>query len=246
MSVHERLVRGGQAGRGAEPGVSNARILVVDDDPNMLSMLRRTLGFEGYRVNTAPDGESALRSAELERPDVVVLDVMLPGVDGLEVCRRLRSRLGVPILLLTARGSVPDRVAGLDAGADDYLPKPFAVDELLARIRALLRRVSPEHSEVLEFGDLTLFPVTREVFHDGRKIELTAREFDLLEFFLRHPRQVLTREVIFKQVWGYDYLGSSSNSIDVHVKALRDKLEAEDRPRLIHTIRRVGYSLREG
>jgi two-component system, OmpR family, response regulator MprA len=196
-------------------------------------------------VGTAPDGETALRSAELKRPDLIVLDVMLPGVDGLAVCRRLRTRLGVPILLLTARGSVPDRVAGLDAGADDYLPKPFAVDELLARIRALLRRTNPEHDEVLQFGDLTLMRATREVFRAGRKVELRAREFDLLEFFLRHPRQVLTREVIFQQVWGYDYLGSSSNSIDVHVKALRDKLEAHGDPRLIHTIRRVGYSLRE-
>ena len=221
-------------------------MLVVDDDPNMVSMLRRTLGFEGYRVSTAEDGESALRTAERERPDVVVLDVMLPGIDGLDVCRRLRSRHDVPILLLTARGSVPDRVAGLDAGADDYLPKPFAVDELLARVRALLRRSGPEQAEILEFADLRLVPATREVFRSGRKVELTAREFDLLELLLRHPRQVLTRQVIFQQVWGYEFLGSSSNSIDVHIKGLRDKLEAEGEARLIHTIRRVGYSLREG
>jgi two-component system response regulator MprA len=227
------------------PAAASARVLVVDDDPNMVSMLRRTLGFEGNRVSSADDGESALRQAEQERPDVVILDVMLPGLDGLEVCRRLRSRLGVPILLLTARGSVPERVAGLDAGADDYLPKPFAVDELLARVRALVRRASPEQNERLEYAELSLVPSTREAFNAGRKVELTAREFDLLEFFLRHPRQVLSREVIFQQVWGYEFLGGSSNSIDVHVKALRDKLEAAGEPRLIQTIRRVGYSLRE-
>jgi two-component system response regulator MprA len=227
------------------PSQAGARVLVVDDDPNVLSMLRRTLGFEGYAVNVAPDGETAIRAAEQERPDAVILDLMLPGIDGLDVCRRLRARHGVPILLLTARGSVPDRVAGLDAGADDYLPKPFAVDELLARLRALLRRAGSEHGEVLEFDDLRLIPATREVFRAGRRIELTAREFDLLEFFLRHPRQVLTREVIFQQVWGYEFLGGSSNSIDVYVKALRDKLETQAEPRLIHTIRRVGYSLRE-
>jgi two-component system response regulator MprA len=225
--------------------MGNARILVVDDDLNMLSMLRRTLGFEGYTVQVVPDGESALRAADLERPDIVVLDVMLPGLDGLTVCQRLRARLGVPILLLTARGSVPDRVAGLDAGADDYLPKPFAGDELLARVRALLRRTSPDHVEVLQFANLTMTPSTREVVREGRAIELTAREFDLLEFFLRHPRQVLTREVIFQQVWGYEFLGRASNPIDVHVKALRDKLEADGAPRLLHTVRGVGFSLRE-
>jgi two-component system, OmpR family, response regulator MprA len=244
MATADRPTTAAEAGSPA-PAPAGARVLVVDDDPNILSMLRRTLGFEGYVVTVAPDGEGAMRSAERERPDAVVLDVMLPGIDGLDVCRRLRDRYGVPILLLTARGLVPDRVAGLDAGADDYLPKPFAVDELLARLRALLRRASAEHGEVLQFGDLSLIPATREVFRAGRKIELTAREFDLLEFFLRHPRQVLTREVIFQQVWGYEFLGGSSNSIDVQVKAVRDKLEAEGEPRLIQTIRRVGYSLRE-
>ncbi|MCC7105876.1 MAG: response regulator transcription factor [Chloroflexi bacterium] len=224
--------------------MSGAKILVVDDDPNMVSMLRRTLGFEGYVVTTAMDGESALRCAEAERPDVVVLDVMLPGASGLEVCERLRTRGDTSILLLTALGSVPDRVAGLDAGADDYLPKPFAVDELLARVRALLRRATPERVEELRFADLDLVPSTREVRRNGQTVELTAREFDLLEFFLRHPRQVLTREVVFQQVWGYDFLGSS-NVIDVHVKALREKLEANGERRLIHTIRGVGYSLRD-
>jgi two-component system response regulator MprA len=224
--------------------MSGAKVLVVDDDPNMVSMLRRTLGFEGYAVTTAMDGESALRCAEAERPDVVVLDVMLPGVSGLEVCERLRTQCDASILLLTALGSVPDRVAGLDAGADDYLPKPFAVDELLARVRALLRRATPERVEELRFADLELVPSTREVRRNGQIVELTAREFDLLEFFMRHPRQVLTREVVFQQVWGYDFLGSS-NVIDVHVKALREKLEANGERRLIHTIRGVGYSLRD-
>lgn len=225
--------------------MSGARVLVVDDDPNMLSMLRRTLGFEGYQVTVAVNGEVALRAAALERPDLVILDLMLPGMDGLEVCRRLRARIDVPILLLTARSSIPDRVAGLDAGADDYVPKPFAVDELLARVRALLRRARPDVIEVLEFADLVLIPATREVFRAGHPIDLTAREFDLLEYFMRHPRQVLSREVIFHHVWGYELLGGTSNPIDVHVKALREKLEAGGRSRLIHTIRGVGFSLRE-
>src|SRR5215212_2910737 len=155
--------------------VSNARVLVVDDDPNMLSMLRRTLGFEGFAVTTAADGEHALQTIERERPDVVILDVMLPGLDGIEVCRRLRRRVNVPLLMLTARGSVPDRVAGLDAGADDYLAKPFAIDELLARLRALLRRSSTDLSEVLEFADIKLVSSTREVHRGGRPVELTAR-----------------------------------------------------------------------
>jgi len=224
--------------------MASARVLVVDDDPNMLSMLRRSLGFEGYAVSTALDGEAALRLAGTERPDVVVLDVMLPGLDGLDVCRHLRARADIPILLLTARGAVPDRVAGLDAGADDYLAKPFAIDELLARLRALLRRSGSVREEVLKFADLLLVPSTREVFRNRRPILLTAREFDLLEFFLRHPRQALTHEVIFQQVWGHDFLGDS-NAIVVHVKALRDKLEACGGQRLLHTIRGIGYSLRE-
>jgi two-component system, OmpR family, response regulator MprA len=227
--------------------VNNQRILVVDDDPNMLSMLRRTLGFEGYQVAVAGDAETALRSADLELPDLVLVDVLLPGMDGLELCRRIRARRPeeLPVLMLTARDSVPDRVAGLDAGADDYLIKPFAVDELLARIRALLRRSGVKHSETLEFARLKVIPSTREVFVAGRAVELTAREFDLLELFMRHPRQVLTREVIFVHVWGYELLGSSSNTIDAHIKAIRDKLEAEGGPRLLQTIRGVGYSLRE-
>lgn len=220
------------------------RVLVVDDDQNMVSMLRRTLGFEGYLVSTALDGETALRKAEIERPDIAVLDVMLPGVDGLELCRRLRARADIPVLLLTARGSTPDRVAGFDAGADDYMPKPFAIDELLARLRALLRRAHPQGSELLRFTNLQLNPSTREVVREGRSIELTAKEFDLLELFLRHPRQVLTRTVMFQRVWGYDFL-AGSNAIEVHVKAIREKLEAGGESRLIQTIRGVGYSLRE-
>jgi two-component system response regulator MprA len=227
--------------------VDTHRILIVDDDPNMLSMLRRTLGFEGYRVSLAADAETALRSADLELPNLVLVDVMLPDISGLELCRRLRARLPeeLPMLMLTARGSVRDRVAGLDAGADDYLTKPFSVDELLARIRALLRRSGMKHFETLELAGLKLIPCTREVFLSGRTIDLTTREFDLLEMFIRHPRQVLTREVIFLHVWGYELLGSSSNTIDAHIKAIRAKLEARGEPRLLHTIRGVGYSLRE-
>ncbi len=223
-----------------------ARILVVDDDPKVLALMRRGLAFEGYAVDLAADGAEALAMARDHPPDLVVLDVMLPGLDGLEVCRRLRAAdPDLPVLMLTARGRVPDRVAGLDAGADDYLVKPFAFDELLARIRALLRRARPTEGWVLRFADLVLDPSTREVARGGRQIELTTREYELLEFFLRHPRQVLSRDLIFERVWGSDFLGGS-NLIDVHVMRLRDKLEAGGAPRLIHTVRGAGYSLREG
>ena len=222
------------------------RILVVDDDPKMLSLMRRGLSFDGYAVELAADGEEALRSARESAPDLVVLDVMLPGLDGVEVCRRLRAGdPDLPILMLTAKGRVPDRVAGLDAGADDYLVKPFAFDELLARIRALLRRAGPREEDLLRFADLTLDAATREVRRGSRGIGLTTKEFELLEFLLHHPRQVLSRDLIFERVWGSDFLGES-NIIDVHVMRLRDKLEAEGEPRLIHTIRGAGYSLREG
>jgi len=174
-----------------------------------------------------------------------VLDLMLPGLDGLEVCRRLRRGLNTPILMMTARDQVRDKVAGLEAGADDYLAKPFEFDELLARVRALLRRAVPEGPEVLRFADLNLDTATREVLRDERPLQLTAREYELLEFFLRHPRQVLTRDLIFQRVWGYDFLGES-NVIDVHVRALREKLEAGGEPRLIQTLRGAGYALREG
>jgi two-component system response regulator MprA len=221
-----------------------SRILVVDDDPKVLSLMQRGLAFEGYAVDLAADGPEALAIACERPPHLVVLDVMLPGLDGLEVCRRLRTLdRSLAILMLTGRASVPARIAGLDAGADDYLVKPFAFDELLARIRALLRRSLPAEQEVLELDDLRLAPATRDVSRSGRPIELTAREFELLELFMRHPRQVLSRDLIFARVWGSDFLGES-NVIDVHVMRLRDKLEAGGRPRLIHTMRGAGYSLR--
>jgi two-component system, OmpR family, response regulator MprA len=222
-----------------------ARVLVVDDDPKILSVLRRGLSFAGYEVALAADGLEALLVARDRPPDLVVLDVMLPGLDGLEVCRRLRAGdPAVPILMLTAMDRVPDRVAGLDAGADDYLVKPFAFDELLARVRALLRRAQPVEGETLRCADLTVDTATRDVSRGDRAIELTAKEYDLLVFFLRHPRQVLDRQTIFRHVWDSDYLGDS-NIIDVHVMRLRDKLEIGGETRLIQTVRGAGYSLRE-
>ena len=221
------------------------RVLVVDDDPKILSLLRRGLNFAGYAVDAAADGEAALATARDRPPDIVVLDVMLPGVDGLEVCRRLRvGDASLPILMLTAKDRIPDRVAGLDAGADDYLVKPFAFDELLARLRALLRRVRPLEGEQLHCADLSLDTLTRDVRRAGETLELTTKEYELLEFLLRHPRQVLSRDTIFERVWGSDFLGGS-NVIDVHVMRLREKLEAGGRSRLIQTVRGVGYSLRE-
>jgi two-component system, OmpR family, response regulator MprA len=224
------------------------RVLVVDDDPRILSMMRRGLSIAGYSVDLAADGDEALATARESPPDIVILDVMLPEIDGLEVCRRLRAgNKSLPILMLTARGRVPDRVAGLDAGADDYLVKPFAFDELLARMRALLRRRGGDQAETiasLEFGDLRLNPATREVFRAGEPIDLTVREFDLLEFLMRNPRQVFSRDAIFERVWSTDF-GGESNVIDVHIMRLRSKLETEGRSRLIHTIRGVGYVLRE-
>ena len=221
------------------------RILVVDDDVKILSLMRRGLAFAGYTVDLAPDGEQALALARTHMPDLVVLDVMLPGIDGLEVCRRLRAgEPTLPVLMLTAKDRVPDRVAGLDAGADDYLVKPFAFDELLARIRALLRRARPVEAESLSFADLRVDLLTREVQRGNRPIELTTKEFDLLEYFLRHPRQVLSRDQIFDGVWGSDFLGGS-NVIDVHVMRLRDKLQAAGEPRLLQSVRGIGYSLRE-
>jgi two-component system response regulator MprA len=221
------------------------RVLVVDDDPKILSLLRRGLSFAGYAVDTAADGAAALAAARDRPPDVVVLDVLLPGLDGLEVCRRLRlGDATLPILMLTARDRIPDRVAGLDTGADDYLVKPFDFDELLARLRALLRRARPAEAEQLQFADLTLNTLTRDVRRAGQALELTTREYELLEFLLRHPRQVLSRDTIFERVWGSDFLGGS-NVIDVHVMRLREKLEAGGRPRLLQTVRGAGYSLRE-
>ena len=222
------------------------KVLVVDDERAVRDSLRRALELEGYDVELAADGADALHRLEANgQPDAVILDVHMPGVDGLEVCRRLRSKgNSVPVLMLTARTEIESRVAGLDAGADDYLPKPFALEELLARLRALLRRMAPGAEEVLRFADLEVNPGTREVRRGGAPIELTRTEFNLLELFLRNPRQVLTRSVIFERVWGYDF-GFASNSLDVYIGYLRRKTEAEGKPRLIQTVRGVGYALRE-
>lgn len=224
------------------------RILVVDDDRAVRESLRRSLTFNGYTVDLAVDGLNALEKVAESRPDAVVLDVMMPRLDGLEVCRRLRSAGDdLPILVLTARDSVSERVAGLDAGADDYLPKPFALEELLARLRALLRRAVPDpdaDSEVLSFEDLTLDPVTREVTRKGRSISLTRTEFSLLEMLMSNPRRVLSRSRILEEVWGYDF-PTSGNALEVYVGYLRRKTEADGEPRLIHTVRGVGYVLRE-
>jgi two-component system response regulator MprA len=223
------------------------RILVVDDDAAVRESLGRALRLEGYEVELAGDGAEALERLEAngDDHDLVVLDVLMPNVDGLEVCRTLRrtgSRL--PVLMLTARDEISDRVSGLDAGADDYVVKPFALAELLARVRALLRRSADEAVDVLRFADLELDPSTREVRRDGDRIELTRTEFALLELFLLNPRQVLTRSIIFERVWGYDF-GFGSNSLDVYIGYLRRKTEAGGKSRLIQTIRGVGYALRE-
>ncbi len=221
-------------------------ILVVDDDSAVRESLRRALKLEGYEVELAADGDAALeRLGSDTEPDAVVLDVMMPGTDGLDVCRTLRaSGNRLPVLMLTARGAVDDRVAGLDAGADDYLVKPFALDELFARLRALLRRRGGEEAETLRFADLELDAATREVRRAGEPIELTRTEFALLELFLRNPKQVLTRSVIYERVWGYDF-GFGSNSLDVYIGYLRRKTESGGGGRLIHTVRGVGYALRE-
>jgi two-component system response regulator MprA len=219
-------------------------ILVIEDEERIVQFLQRGLAYEGYDVKTALDGERGLDLAEASPPDLVVLDVMLPELDGLEVCRQLRQTGDIPILMLTAKDAVEDRVRGLDAGADDYLVKPFALDELLARIRALLRRTKSEVPPVLNYVDLNLDTGTHQAFRGDRPVELTAKEYELLELFMRHPRQVLTRDVIFDRVWSYDF-GGESNIIEVYVRYLRQKLEAEGEPRLIHTVRGVGYVLRE-
>jgi two-component system response regulator MprA len=218
-------------------------ILVVDDDPSIRSVVSRGLRFEGYDVQIAGDGLEALRIAREMPLQMVVLDVMLPNLDGLEVCRRLRRGGNTPIIMLTARDAVPDRIAGLDSGADDYLIKPFDFEELLARIRALLRRTQPQGEEVLTFADLRLDTGTREAHRSSRRIELTTREYELLAFFLRHPRQVLTRDQILSHVWSNPDV--DSNAIEVHIGRLRDKLEAGGEGRVIQTIRGAGYALRE-
>ena len=220
--------------------------MVVDDERAVRESLRRALELEGYEIELAGDGGEALdRLESSDEPDAMILDVLMPGVDGLEVCRRIRGTGSkLPVLMLTARTEVEDRVAGLDAGADDYVTKPFALEELLARLRALLRRTTDDDHEVLRFAELELDPGTREVKRGDRQIELTRTEFSLLELFLRNPRQVLTRSVIFERVWGYDF-GFGSNSLDVYIGYLRRKTEAAGEPRLIHTVRGVGYALRE-
>jgi two-component system response regulator MprA len=220
------------------------RIMVVDDDPEIVSFLKRGLTYEGYTVDTAGNGTEALAKVREVEPDLVILDIMMPGIDGLEVSRRLRLASQIPIIMLTAKGTVIDRVKGLDSGADDYLVKPFSFDELLARIRALLRRSQPAEGEALRFMDLSLDTTTREVKRGNDLIQLTAQEFDLLELLLRHPRQVLRRDMIYEKVWGYDF-GGESNVIEVYMRYLRSKLEAGGQPRLIHTVRGVGYVLRE-
>jgi two-component system response regulator MprA len=234
------------------PAEGDHRILIVDDEPAVREALQRSLAFEGYGTELAVDGLDALEKVAAYEPDLVMLDVLMPRMDGLTAARRLRaSGVTVPILMLTARDTVGDRVTGLDAGADDYLVKPFELDELLARIRALLRRSSyaaaagvPEpEDEVLAFGGLRMDLATREVTRGGRTVELTRTEFTLLEMFLSHPRQVLTREQILKAVWGFDF-EPSSNSLDVYVMYLRRKTEAGGEPRLVHTVRGVGYVLR--
>jgi two-component system, OmpR family, response regulator MprA len=221
------------------------KILVVDDDPAVSGSLSRALRLEGYAVDTAADGSSALETLALSAPDALVLDLGLPDLDGLEVCRRLRAADDdTPILILTARDAVDDRVEGLDAGADDYLVKPFALRELLARLRALLRRRSDDEGETLRFADLSLDLATREARRANRSFTLTRIEFELLELLLRHARQVLTRDVILDRVWGYQF-DSGTNSLAVYVGYLRRKTEAGGEPRLIHTVRGVGYVLRE-
>jgi len=225
---------------------SAGRVLVVDDDPRISASIRRALVYEGYTVDVVTDGLAALAHVREHVPDLVVLDVMLPGLDGMEVCRRLRAADEVPILMLTARDATVDRVRGLDAGADDYLVKPFAYEELLARVRALLRRHAPgPRRPMLRWDDVALDVAAHEAWRGQRPIELTAQEFKLLEQFLEHPRQVLTRQGLLGSVWGFP-TDTASNVVDVYVGYLRQKLEAAGEPRVIQTVRGVGYVLRSG
>ncbi len=219
-------------------------LLLIEDDEGIVRFLSRALTYEGYQVDVATDGEAGLALARANMPDLVILDWMLPGMDGIEVARRLRAMGDVLILMLTAKTSVADRVQGLDMGADDYMVKPFNMDELLARIRALLRRSRQEEPKVYRFADLELDTGTHEARRGERVIPLTAKEYELLELFMRHPRQVLTREQIYEQVWQYDF-GAASNLLEVYIRYLRRKLEEGGEPRLIHTLRGVGYVLRE-
>lgn len=220
------------------------KILVIEDDQEISRLLYRGLVYEGYEVECVSDGKAGLISARNQIPDLVVLDWMLPGLDGLEVCHRLRLTSGIPIMMLTAKDTVEDRILGLDAGADDYLVKPFNLDELLARIRALLRRTKTDRVQVLKFADLIIDMGSREVSRGEQLIQLTAKEFDMVEIFMRHPRQVLKREFLFDRIWGYDF-GGESNILEVYIRYIRQKLESEGKPRLIHTVRGVGYVLKE-
>lgn len=220
-------------------------ILIADDDHKITEMLRRTLSYEGYSVLIAADGQEALALAQAQRPDLVILDWMMPKLDGVEVARRLRAADGMPILMLTARDAVEDRVEGLDGGADDYLVKPFAPIELLARVRSLLRRASTGGEKLLRYADLIIDPTSRETRRGDRAVALSPKEFDLLTHLLRHPRQVLPRERILEAVWGYDFEGED-NVLDVYIGYLRAKTEADGEARLIQTVRGVGYVIREG
>ncbi|MEG4942145.1 response regulator transcription factor [Microcoleus sp. F4-D5] len=221
------------------------RILLVEDDSKLAKFIESELSLEGYHVTVAPNGLDGLTIARDAQPDLLILDWMLPGISGLDICLRLRSTgVQVPIIMLTAKDEVPDRVTGLNAGADDYVTKPFSMEELLARVKARLRRTQTNDPDNLQFEDLILNGLTREVYRGSQLIELTAKEFDLLEFMLRNPRQVITRDRILEKVWGYDFMGES-NIIEVYIRALRIKLEASNSKRLLHTVRGVGYVLRE-
>jgi DNA-binding response OmpR family regulator len=223
----------------------NDRILLVEDDPKLGGFIAEELTLEGYQVTVATNGLDGLTLVRNLQPDLLILDWMLPGISGLDLCLRLRSTgIQVPIIMLTAKDEIPDRVAGLNAGADDYVTKPFSIEELLARVKARLRRSHPEDPDLFEFEDLSLNRLTREVYRNTQLIELTAKEFDLLEYLLRHPRQVMTRDQILEKVWGYDFMGES-NIIEVYIRALRLKLEIGNSQRLLHTVRGVGYVLRE-
>jgi DNA-binding response OmpR family regulator len=223
----------------------NDRILLVEDDTKLGSFIEEELILEGYQVTVAHNGLDGLTMARNIQPDLLILDWMLPGISGIDLCLRLRSTgIQVPIIMLTAKDEIPDRVAGLNAGADDYVTKPFSIEELLARVKARLRRIQPEDPDQFEFEDLTLNRLTREVYRHGQLIELTAKEFDFLKYLLRHPRQVISREQILEKVWGYDFMGES-NIIEVYIRALRLKLEVNNPKRLLHTVRGVGYVLRE-
>ena len=220
------------------------RILVIEDEQKIADFLKRGLTYEGFQVDVRMDGEAGLKAARDTPPNLVILDVMLPGLDGWEVCRRLRAGGAVSILMLTAKDSVNDRVKGFEVGADDYVVKPFAFEELIARVRALIRRSRVTEEAVFRFADLVLNVSTSEVMRGNRKVDLTTKEFDLLHFFLRHPRQVLTREMIYDRIWGYDF-GGESNILEVYIRYLRTKLEANGETRLLQTVRGVGYALRE-